>query len=89
MNWIIGNASLNDWLQIEALLNSVKLPLDALRENLGSTLVARADDKVVGCAALELYGEFALLRSVMVDKAQQGKGLGQELTRAALDLARQ
>jgi amino-acid N-acetyltransferase len=43
----------------------------------------------VGSAALELYGNAALLRSVAVDQNLRGQGLGQQLTRAALDLAGQ
>jgi N-acetylglutamate synthase-like GNAT family acetyltransferase len=43
---------------------------------------------IVGCAALERYGEHALLRSVAVDAHLRGQGWGQRLTHAALDLAR-
>jgi amino-acid N-acetyltransferase len=46
-------------------------------------------DQVVGSGALELYGDAALLRSVAVAPEQRGQGLGQQLTQAALDLARQ
>jgi amino-acid N-acetyltransferase len=51
--------------------------------------VARDGDAVVGSAALEVYGGAALLRSVAVDPARRGQGLGQRLTRTALDVARQ
>lgn len=44
---------------------------------------------MVGCAALELYGDAALLRSLAVTPSQRGHGLGQRLTQVALDLARQ
>jgi amino-acid N-acetyltransferase len=50
-------------------------------------LVARDGSRIVGCAALELYEDGALLRSVAVDAAHRGTGLGSELTRAALRLA--
>ncbi len=43
----------------------------------------------MGTAALEVYGTAALLRSVAVSSARRGRGLGQALTAAALDLARQ
>ncbi len=89
MNRAFGNATPEDWPQVEALLGRVALPLDGLREQLGTTLVARQDGKVIGCAALEMYGEFALLRSVAVDKSHQRHGLGHDLARAALDMARQ
>ena len=43
----------------------------------------------MGSAALEVYGGAALLRSVAVEPAHRGCGLGIALTRAALDLARE
>ena len=43
----------------------------------------------VGCAAIELYGAAALLRSVAVDASRRGQGLGQRLTAATLELASQ
>ena len=55
-----------------------------LSDYLATTLVARADQTVIGSAALEPYGAAALLRSVAVDQAFRGQGLGQRLTQAAL-----
>jgi amino-acid N-acetyltransferase len=89
MNRTFEQADPADWPQIVALLRSVELPLDGLLEHLGTTLVVRINDKIVGCAALEIYGDLALLRSVAVNKSHQGHGLGHELTQASLDLARQ
>ena len=70
------------------LLALAKLPTAGLAAHLGTTLAARDDDRLVGCAALELYDGAALLRSVAVDATCRGQGLGQALTRAALALAR-
>lgn len=72
-----------------ALLARSDLPGDGLAEHAATLLVARDGDRVVGSAALELYGHAALLRSVAVDAERRGTGLGQRLTDAALDLARQ
>jgi amino-acid N-acetyltransferase len=44
--------------------------------------------RVVGCAALELYGCVALLRSVAAARDLRGTGLGWRLTEAALELFR-
>jgi len=82
-------ASDADLTPILALLEHTGLPPDGLRDHLATTLVARSDQAIVGCAALELYGAAALLRSVAVEPSHQGQGLGQQLTQAALDLARQ
>ncbi len=71
------------------LLERTKLPSAGLRDHVGSTLVAREGGRIVGTAALELYGQAALLRSVAVAAERRGQGLGEALTRAALELARQ
>lgn len=70
------------------LLSASGLPHDGLADHFTAALIARDDDAVVGSAALELYGEAALLRSVAVAPALRGQGLGRELTSAALQLAR-
>ena len=71
-----------------ALLTASGLPQDGLAEHFDAAVVARDGAAVVGSAALELYGEAALLRSVAVAEGLRGQGLGRELTTAALELAR-
>jgi amino-acid N-acetyltransferase len=70
------------------LLRRSELPTDGLASHVETTLVARRQGRVVGSAAVELYGPEALLRSVVVDAALRGAGLGHRLTEAALALAR-
>jgi amino-acid N-acetyltransferase len=69
------------------LLKRNHLPLDGLQGRLATTLVARQDGQVVGSAALEVYPDGALLRSVAVTPELQGQHLGRSLTVAALQLA--
>jgi len=88
MNWKIEQATPANWPEIVALLRSVELPLDGLYEHQGTIHVAKIGHEIVGCAALELYGHFALLRSVAVAKSHQGYGLGLALTESILDLSR-
>src|SRR5205814_6195230 len=64
------------------LLERHQLPLDGLQDHLATTLVAREDDRIVGSAALEVYPDGALLRSVAVAPERQGHGLGHLLTEA-------
>jgi len=84
----IANASDSDLPAILDLLRRSDLPPDGLAEHLATTVTAMENGRLVGCAAVELYGESALLRSVAVDETLRGQGLGQALTAAALDLAR-
>jgi amino-acid N-acetyltransferase len=71
------------------LLDASRLPRAGIENYVASTIVARQDSGVVGTAALELYGDAALLRSVTVAASLRGQGLGAALTTAALELARQ
>ncbi len=85
----IEAATAGDLPGVLALLAASQLPPAGLRDHLASALVARQQGRLVGSAALELYGRLALLRSVAVAPAVRAQGLGAQLTRAALDLARQ
>src|SRR5256712_12241290 len=84
---VISPAPPSDLPAIFDLLAQSKLPRAGLDQHLGTTLVAKESKRVVGSAALELYGSAALLRSVAVAAERRGQGLGQTLTAAALDLA--
>jgi phosphinothricin acetyltransferase len=74
----IGKAQPEDLPQILALLERGNLPTQGVADVRETTIVARKESKVIGCAALEIYGHVALLRSVAVDPAHRG----QELSRA-------
>src|SRR5262245_9476936 len=77
-----------DSSEVFRLLVDDNLPLEGLADHLQTALVAREDGRVVGSAALELYGDAALLRSVAVTKDRRHYHIGRDLTVAALDLAR-
>ena len=84
----IAQAGAADLPEIIGLLERSRLPPDGLAEHVASTVVAKDGERIVGSAALELYGGVGLLRSVAVDEGLRGRGLGVRLTTAALDLAR-
>lgn len=84
----IAPAGAADLPDILALLERSRLPPDGLAHHVASTIVARDRGRIVGSAAIEPYGRVGLLRSVAVDEALRGRGLGLRLTAAALDLAR-
>jgi amino-acid N-acetyltransferase len=88
-SFAIGPATASDFDVVAALLERERLPIAGLQDHFDQMLVARDGGRIVGCAALELYEDGALLRSVAVDAAHRGTGLGSELTRAALRLAMQ
>jgi nucleoside-diphosphate-sugar epimerase/N-acetylglutamate synthase-like GNAT family acetyltransferase len=84
----IRAAATGDLAAVKRLLETNKLPLVGLEAHVATTLVAQRSARIVGSAALEIYGAAGLLRSVAVDEARRGAGLGHQLTQAALDLAR-
>ena len=76
-----------DWPAIAALLESHGLPLAGAREHLATFLVAVHDARVVGVAGAEVHGDSALLRSVAVDDALRGRGIGRHLVERLLQEA--
>ncbi len=84
----IEKATTDDLPEILCLLKISDLPNDDLSEHITSTFVARDGKKIYGSAALELYGNYALLRSVAVAPEQRSTGLGERLTHAALEFGK-
>jgi N-acetylglutamate synthase-like GNAT family acetyltransferase len=85
----IESASANELHLIYALLEKNRLPTAGLAEHLSTALVARTQDQkaLVGCAALEIYGTDALLRSVAIEPGFQRLGIGKQLIQAILGIA--
>lgn len=84
----IARGSASDVPAVRALLRHCDLPTDGLPQCAETLVVARAAGDCVGSAALEVYGDDVLLRSVAVDAAVRGRGVGRALTKAALKFAR-
>jgi len=83
----IDRATAADTGALLALMERAHLPTDGLSSHLDAAFVARDGDRVVGSAAIELYADGGLLRSVAVDAECRGSGLGARLTAAAIDEA--
>jgi amino-acid N-acetyltransferase len=77
----------NDLPSVLALLARSGLPEAGLAEHVATTLVAQVDGRIVGSAGVELYEGAALLRSVAVEAAVRGQGVGGRLVASALALA--
>ena len=79
---VIRTATANDWTAIAALLTAANLPLEGAQEHLDHFIVGEQAGHVVAAAGLEPYGDAALLRSVVVDSALRGQGVGELLHNA-------
>jgi amino-acid N-acetyltransferase len=73
---------------IGALLAGAGLPLEGLDSPELRLLVAEDGGRLVGSIGLERSGEHALLRSLVVDEAERGRGIGSRLCDRAEELAR-
>jgi amino-acid N-acetyltransferase len=85
---VIQLAETSDLPAVRRLLETQHLPLDGIDEHVSTMVVAKQGSEVVGAAAVELYADGALLRSVVVDPMVQGQGLGHRLSDAALSIAK-
>ena len=57
-------------------------------ENLQTFIVAELDNNIVGCCALEvIWADLAEIKSLAVDEAYKGKGIGNRLVAAAVEQA--
>lgn len=69
-------ATPGDWDAIERLLTDCALPLAGAREHLSQFIVCEEDGEIRGCVGAEVYADAALLRSLAVQVAMRGRGLG-------------
>jgi amino-acid N-acetyltransferase len=65
--------------QIITLLSAEKLPVDDLPETLENFIVALDNKQPAGAIGLEIYGDYALLRSMVVSPKYRGKGIASNL----------
>jgi amino-acid N-acetyltransferase len=84
---LIERAVSDDQPGVFRVLEESHLPIAGLEQHFATALVARDAGRIVGTAALEVYVDGALLRSVAVATALQRNGIGHQLTEAALQLA--
>jgi amino-acid N-acetyltransferase len=77
-----------DLASLLRLLASNELPTIGFSECVANCIVVRERGRPIGGVALELHGQSAVLRSLVVDESYRGRGLGQLLTGAILERAR-
>jgi N-acetylglutamate synthase-like GNAT family acetyltransferase len=85
---VIQAAAEADLPAIRRLLDAEHLPLAGVDEHVDTMVVAKDGDHIAGAAAVELYADGALLRSVVVGSTVRGQGIGHQLTEAALSVAK-
>lgn len=73
MEYTIETANNAKKQAIVALLAANKLPVEDLPDSLDSFFVASDNGTIIGVGGMELYGDYALLRSVAVDNAYRNQ----------------
>ncbi len=91
----IRQAKISDAPAIHALVSSYAeldkmlfLSMADIYENLQRFTVAEVDEQVVGCCALHIvWSDLAEIRSLVIDKAFLGRGIGKVLVLAVIEQA--
>ncbi len=83
---VIAPAAAPDAQEISALLDAAQLPLDGIDH--AEMVIARIDGALVGCAGLERWQSFGIVRSVAVAEAHRGSRIAEVLVRDRLCAAR-
>jgi len=91
----VRSATISDAKAINALINSYAerdrmlfRSLADIYENLQTFIVAELENTIVGCCALEvIWADLAEIKSLAIDEAYKGKGIGRELVAAAAEQA--
>jgi amino-acid N-acetyltransferase len=81
----IRNATSADLTAVESLLSASDLPLDGVRENFSSFVVAEHEGEIAGAIGLEEFGAVAFLRSAVVAPEHRGSGIGRRLVERLLE----
>lgn len=87
MNLQVVPSKPSDLPAVLVLLEAVNLPTEGVAEHFADFLIARANERVVGCVGLEKYGSHGLLRSLAVASDFRGQTLGRQLTSHACTYA--
>jgi len=81
---MIRRAERPDFPAVLTLLVEAKLPTEGVAEHFQSFFVVDHGGRIVACAGLEVRGDAALVRSLVVAPDARGSGLGAAVLRRAL-----
>ncbi len=85
---VLAAAAAPDLDAVKALLLAAGLPTDGVEDQFPDAyLVVHRGQTVIGAGGVERYGRAGLLRSVVVARAHDGRGLGARIVERLLSLA--
>jgi amino-acid N-acetyltransferase len=81
-------ATVIDVLEINSLLKAEDLPeVDPREFSAYFFKVLNPQEKIIGAIGLEVYGEYGLLRSMVVDKNHRSKGIAKEMVEQIMNIS--
>ncbi len=84
----IRKANKKDITFIEKILKNNDLPYEDVHLKAACFFLGHAQSRVIGIGGMEIYGEYGLLRSLVVDKPFREKGYGRELCFKLIEYAK-
>jgi amino-acid N-acetyltransferase len=81
-------ASKSEERQIQILLADNGLPFEDIDEHLAHFITAKKNEDLIGCVGLEIHGNLALLRSLVVAEKYRGHGVAKTLCENILKYAK-
>ncbi len=78
----------SDLPAIKQILESEGLPYLGVPEHIATFFVAEQQNIIIGSIGLEVYGETALLRSAVVVRPEQKKGIGKAMYSTIIEFAK-
>ncbi|MCI0615275.1 arsenic resistance N-acetyltransferase ArsN2 [bacterium] len=76
-----------DFEEIRDLLKSANLPFEDVENGIGHFVLARNEQRLIGCVGLQICRDDALLRSLAVSDQERNRGLGKALVQEILEYA--
>lgn len=86
-NILLHPAAPADWNEIRNLLTANRLPTQGALNHLGHFTVATDNGRVVGVVGMEVYGDSALLRSLVVTSNMRHRKIGRRLLKYSIERA--
>ncbi len=83
-------ASINDLFELNQLLESVYLPVVDPKEFTDYFYKSLSlENKIIGAIGLEIYGNYGLLRSLVVDSSYRNKGIANQLVGQIIETSKE
>ncbi len=82
-------ARIDDVPRMVELIAGAHLPPLFIEEYLDGFIAAEQDGRLIACGGIEMYGDCGVIRSVVVDEAARGLGLGGKIAELLMANGRQ